>query len=281
MNILLIVLTLFCAGSSGYAIHEHKALAAAHVAAVQAQAENAQAQTAIAGLKAAEATQSTAQAKEDDARKLQDAARSAKGQEQQIALVAAKASLVQTPPAVAPAIKFVDLAAQAGDMPTGDTVAQGLALAQATIAAQQQEIADMAARIDRLNITIDTQAKTIDVAVKDKIAATGQIATLTGAVAVHVEKEGEQDKTIATVTDQSKAWYEKYMVAATEVIYWVCTAACAVLAGLVLWHFHLALKVRHDAEVDAHAVTKTNLAASEAAHAATKAAIQALNPPTQ
>jgi len=50
----------------------------------------------------------------------------------------------------------------------------------------------MAARIDRLNATIDTQAKTIDVAVKDKIAATGQIATLTGAVAVHVEKEASR-----------------------------------------------------------------------------------------
>ena len=276
MIYLVYFLTAYAFGSSGYAWHEHKALAAAHTAAVQAQAENAQAQTAIVALKAAESTQTAAQAKEDAARKVQDAARSAKGQEQQVALVAAHASLVQTPPAVAPAIKFVDLASQAGDTPTGDTVAQGLALSQATIAAQAQEIADMAARIDRLNATIDTQAKTIDVAVKDKIAATGQIATLTGAVAVHVEKEGEQDKTIATVTDQSKAWYEKYMVAATEVIYWVCAAAGAILAGLVLWHYHLALKVRHAAEVAAHAVTQTKLATITQAHTDL---IKSINPP--
>ena len=68
------------------------------------------------------------------------------------------------------------------------------------------------------------------------------------------------------------------MVAATEVIYWICAAAVAVLAGLVLWHFHAALKVRHAAEVAAHAVTQTKLATLSQAHTDL---IKSLNPPTQ
>ena len=277
MIYLVYLLSILTFGSSGYAWHEHKALAAAHTAAMQAQAENAQAQTAIVALKAAESTQTAAQAKEDSARKLQEAAHAAKGQNQQVALTAAKASLTQTPPAVAPAIKFVDLAASAGDTPTAETTAQGLALALATEAAQAQEIADLKARIGEQKATIEAQDQAIVIAHANNLAAVQKIGDLTGAVAVHVEKEGEQDKTIATVTDQSKAWYEKYMVAATEVIYWVCAAAGAILAGLVLWHYHLALKVRHAAEVAAHAVTQTKLATITQAHTDL---IKSINPPT-
>ena len=275
---LIALLTVLLGGTSTYALHEHKQLAVAHTAALQAQSENAQAQTAIVSLKAAESTQQAAQAKEDEAREAQEDARSAKGQEQQVALTAAKASLEQTPPAIEPAKKFVDLAAQAGDKPTGDTVAQGLALAQATIAAQAQKIADMSAQIEKQNATIDSQGKTITAAHADNLAAVKQISDLTGTVAVHVEKEGQKDAVIAQVTDQSKSLLDKVGLLTAQVGRYVAAVvalALVAIGGFYLWRIE---RIHHAYTRAAHGDTQTKLAAEQAAHAATKAAH--INPPT-
>ena len=263
---------------SWYGVHEHKQLITAHTAAKAAQSENVQAKAAISDLVAAESTQRAAQAKEDAARAEQEKARCAKGQTQQVALTAAKASLEQTPPAVEPAKKFVALAADAGDTPTPETLAAGLALAQATEAAQAQEIADLRAQIVEQKDTIETQAVKIDQAHTDNITAVKKIEDLTGTVAVHVEKEGEQEKVIATVTDQTKSLSAKLLLATAEIGRWVAALIVAILAGLVLWHFHLVLRSKHAALTVAHASLQTAHTTLQAAHADTLKAINQTTP---
>ena len=239
MNILVIILALLAAGSGTVAVKQHKQLAAAHVAAVSAQAENAQAKTAIADLVAAESTQRAAQAKEDAARAAQEGDRTKRGQIVQVYIGATGQALKQVPPAVDNAAKFNSLAAGAADPPTPETQAAALALAQATEAQQAQRIADLQAELDRVRADDSAKAVVIAAQVKDKIEATGKIAELTGTVAVHVEKEGAQDAVIAQVTDQSNSRLAKIAVLTAYASKYIGAIVCLALlaiGGFWLWH---------------------------------------------
>jgi len=239
VNILVIILALLAAGSGTVAVKQHKQLAAAHVAAVSAQAENAQAKTAIADLVAAESTQRAAQAKEDAARAAQEGDRTKRGQIVQVYIGATGQALKQVPPAVDNAAKFNSLAAGAADPPTPETQAAALALAQATEAQQAQRIADLQAELDRVRADDSAKAVVIAAQVKDKIEATGKIAELTGTVAVHVEKEGAQDAVIAQVTDQSNSRLAKIAVLTAYASKYIGAIVCLALlaiGGFWLWH---------------------------------------------
>ena len=280
MTALLIVLTLLCGGTSYEAVKEHKALKTAHSAAIAAQTEAQAVQTSLEALKAAESKQTAAQAAEDAARAKSEAAKAKQGQVVQVYIGAAGHALEQTPPAVDTAKEFTSLAGAAGDTPTAETLAQAQALADAKAAAQASLIAELQKELADAKGTVAAQAVVIDTEHKANLDAATKIGTLTGDVAVHAEKEGQLVSQVATVTAESKAWYDKYLLKAAEITKWIVGVVILVAVCAVIIHLHLALRVKHAAELVAHAKTKTALAAKTAAHDALQTVVQKLNPPS-
>ena len=256
MNIAVAILILLCGGSSTLAIRQHKALQTVHA--------NAQAlQGTVESLKKVETAQAEAQTRENAARAAAEADTARRNQIQLTYILATGEELKKSTPAIPVAIQLNSLAASAGDQPTAETVLKAKELAESTVAAQAQKIADMEAELASLRA--DNAAKIADLkaAVADKIAATGQIATLTSTVGVQVDK-------IATVTADKTDLFSKLTLLTAKwarLVFWVALAAglvfCLAHAGVFV---HLALRAKHAALTAEHNTLSAAHSALKDAH---------------
>jgi hypothetical protein len=268
---LAVMLLIALGGITGWwGVSQHNKLVTAHTEAVAAQQTVAQLQTA-------EAAQAKAQAQEDA-----DRAAKAKDEADQAKVrgtyhVATRSALSTVPPDVGGAIKFLDLAIGADDPLSASTISAGEALQQATIAQQAQMIADLQAQLAQAKQDNAEKTTAIAADVKDKIAATGQIATLTGTVEQRVQS-------ISTLTEEKKGLFSEIGELSAKISSYLLWAG--IIIGILFVALHATswiAVVKHGAlkvEQTAHAATKAALGEVTAAHAATKDALtKALSQP--
>jgi hypothetical protein len=191
--------------------------------------------------------------------------------------VATKSALGTTPPDVTGARKFLDLAIGADDPLSASTISAGEALQQATIAQQAQMIADLQAQLAQAKQDNAAKTEAIAADVKDKIAATGQIATLTGTVEQRVQS-------ISTLTEEKKGLFSEIGSLSAKLSSYLLWGG--IICGILFVALHAAswiAVIKHGAlkvEQTAHAATKTALADMTGAHNATKDALtKALSSP--
>ena len=257
MHALIYCLIALLGGSSTLAVREHKQLAAAHSEAVAAQAT-------VSDLKKAEAAQAAAQAREDAARSAAEADTARRNQIQLTYILATGDELKKPAPAIPVALQLNSLAVSAGDAPTAETALKAQQLADANAAAMAQKIADMEAELASLRADNSAKSAELKAAVADKIAATGQIATLTSTVGVQVDK-------IATVTAEKTDLFSKLTILTAKwgrLVFWVALAAglvfCLAHAGVFV---HLALRAKHAALTAEHTALATAHSTLQTAHA--------------
>ena len=262
IDILIGALVLLLGGSSYTAIREHGQLADAHKQAVAQKAT-------IEQLKAAEVAQNAAQAREDADRKQRDADMARQAQIRGTYHVATSQALKATPPDVPAALSFNSLAIGADDPLSAITQATGEALAAANAARQAQLIADLQAQLAEVKADRDQKAVAIAADVKDKIAATGQIAQLTGVV----ETKSNQ---IADVTAAKKEVLDRFALLTAKYGQWVFWSIVAGVIVFILAHVglftHLSTVKQLHVVTTAHAAAQTTIAAQAAtidAHVAT------------
>jgi hypothetical protein len=269
----IVVLLIALGGVTGWwGVDQHKKLITAHT-------ETVAAQQTVGQLQAAEAAQAKAQAQEDA-----DRAAKAKDEADQAQVrgtyhVAAESALKTVPPDVPGGLKFLDLAINADDPLSATTISAGQALQQATIAQQAQMIADLQQQLTAAKQDDAAKAAAIAADVKDKIAATGQIATLTGTVGQHLQK-------IDTLTTQNTGLFSQIGELSAKLSGYLLWGG--IIIGVLFVALHAAswiAVIKHGAlkvEQTAHAATQKALAEVTAAHTATKDALtQALSSTTK
>jgi hypothetical protein len=185
--------------------------------------------------------------------------------------------LSTTPPDVSGALKFLDLVIGADDPLSASTISAGEALQQATIAQQAQMIADLQAQLAQAKQDNAEKTTAIAADVKDKIAATGQIATLTGTVEQRVQS-------ISTLTTQNTGLFSQIGELSAKISGYLLWGG--IIIGILFVALHAAswiAVIKHGAlkvEQTAHAATKTALAEVTGANNATKDALtKALSSP--
>lgn len=262
LDILIGALILMLGGSSAAALKEKRQLADAHV-------QTTSLQTTVAQLQTAEGVQATAQAKEDADRKAKEADIAKQAAIRGTYHAATSYALKASPPDVDGALRFNTLAIGADDPLSGDSMAQGQALAVATMARQAQLIADLQAQLK--DVKDDNAAKTAAIAqdVKQKQADTVQIATLTGTVAIKTDKleaaTAEKKDLLSQFTDLT-AKYGQW-------VFWSVIIGGVVFVGAHLGLFtHLRVKGQLAVLTATHAQATQTIAMQAAvidAHAAT------------
>jgi hypothetical protein len=272
IDLLIAALVLMLGGSSAAALKERSQLKDAHTQAV-----------ALAGtvdsLKSAEAAQAAAIAREDADRKSKEADIARQAQIRGTYHVATGRALKAVPPDVPAALQFNTLAIGADDPLSALAEAQGEALAAATEARQAQLIADLQAQL--AEVKGDNEAKTAALAVdvKDRVAATAQIGTLTGSVAVATSK---LEETTAEKTDL----LSKLSLLTAKYGQWVFWSAVVGAIIFVLAHVglftHLSTVKKLNTVTAAHTAAVATIATQAAtiqAHVQTISAL-ALAPPS-
>ena len=223
----------------------------------------------IVELKTAEAAQNAAQAREDADRKAKEADIARQAQIRGTYHVATAQALKAAPPDVPAALSFNSLAIGADDPLSAISQATGEALAAANAARQAQLIADLQAQLAEVKADRDQKAVAIAADVKDKIAATGQIAQLTGVVETKTNQ-------IADVTQAKKDVLDRFALLTAKYGQWVFWTAVIgvivfILAHLGLFH-HLNVRQQLQTVTAAHAVAQQTIASQAAtieAHVAT------------
>lgn len=257
MNPLFIIIPLIAllGGSSAAALKERKQLAVAHQQATALQAT-------VTDLKSAEAAQETAQSREDADRKDKASDLARRAQIRGTYHVATGQALKQAPPDVSAALQFNSLAIGADDPLSATTQAQGEALAAATEARQAQLIADLQAQLKEVKDDDASKTAAIAADVKDKIAATGTIATLTGAVDLTTTK-------LVTATAEKTSALDQFALLTAKYGRWVFWTA--VIGGILFVLAHVGLFTHLSTVKALNTITVAHAAATQtiAAQAAT------------
>jgi len=217
IDILIGVLVLMLGGSSAAALKEKHQLADAHKQATELA-------TTVSTLKTAEAAEAEAQAREDADRKEKEADIARQAQIRGTYHVATGQALKAVPPDVPAALQFNSLAIGADDPLSATTEAQGEALAAANAARQAQLIADLQAQLAEAKGDIVAKDAALAADVKEKVAATAQIGTLTGSVAVQTSK-------LETATAEKKDIFSQLTLLNAKYGQWVSSSSSLRTSG--------------------------------------------------
>ena len=284
MTLILILLVALTGGSSYEALSEHGKIQQIH-------AQAAQSAVTIAQLKTSISTQQTAIDKEQADKTAADAASAKKSQIRSTYEIAAGVELQANPPAVPEAIQLNSLALGAGDPPEPATVTAGQALGAANAKEQAIEIAELQGELKQAVDAKNTAEADFQADHKQVVTLAGTNATLTAAV-------GADNVKVTSLSADNTSLEGKLGLAvakAGKYVFWIAIAVGALF--LLTWIFpafardipvlaKMAMGIGH---AIAHPLValwgdviddgKAALAAEQAAHAQTKAALAAtVNP---